>query len=87
MKVEYSKKFLRQYNKLPAEVRDLAEEKEEIFKKDPFDSRLRTHKLKGKLNGLYSFSINYRYRIAFDFEGENGKARFHAIGNHTIYER
>jgi mRNA-degrading endonuclease RelE of RelBE toxin-antitoxin system len=87
VEVEYSPKFLRQYHKLPAEVRELAEEREEIFKNDPFDSRLRTHKLKGKLEGLYSFSLNNKYRITFDFGDGNKIARFHAISNHTIYER
>ena len=35
----------------------------ELFAEDPFAARLRTHKLTGKLEGLWSFSISYDCRI------------------------
>jgi addiction module RelE/StbE family toxin len=34
---------------------------------DPFNPILRTHKLKGILDGCYASSIDYNYRIVFDF--------------------
>lgn len=34
---------------------------------DPFDPKLRTHKLKGKLSGSWACWIDYEYRIVFDF--------------------
>lgn len=37
-------------------------QKLEIFVEDPFDRTLRTHKLSGKLQGLWSFSIGYDLR-------------------------
>lgn len=52
----------------------------EIFVSDPFDRRLRTHKLSGKLKELWSFSVTYDNRIIFYFEGE--KAVFIDIGTH-----
>jgi mRNA-degrading endonuclease YafQ of YafQ-DinJ toxin-antitoxin module len=30
-----------------------------IFEQNPYDGRLKTHKLTGKLNGLYAFSVGY----------------------------
>lgn len=39
----------------------------EIFKENPFDATLRTHKLSGELEGLWSFSIKYDCRIVFKF--------------------
>ena len=35
--------------------------------KDPFDPRLETHKLKGKLSGSWACSAGYDSRIIFDF--------------------
>ena len=66
-------------------IKELAEEKESIFRKDPFDYRLKTHRLKGGLGELYSFSINNKYRILFEFIGKE-HVYFHTIGNHDIYE-
>jgi len=41
--------------------------------KDPFDSRLASHKLKGKLAGTWACSVGYDLRILFDFvESEAG---------------
>ena len=84
MKILYLKKFIKQYKKLSPETKKLAEEKEKIFRKNPFDSKLKTHKLHGDLKGFLSFSINNNVRIIFDFY-ENKNVRFYAVGNHDIY--
>lgn len=34
---------------------------------DPFDPRLRTHKLKGKLSGTWACTVEYDCRITFEF--------------------
>jgi len=39
----------------------------EIFVKDPFQPSLRTHKLTGKLEGLWAFSVSYDCRVIFKF--------------------
>lgn len=38
-----------------------------LFSQDPFDRRLRTHKLTGKLEGLWAFSVAYDCRVIFKF--------------------
>ncbi|MFQ5632984.1 MAG: type II toxin-antitoxin system YafQ family toxin [bacterium] len=43
---------------------------------------MRTHKLSGKLKGLWSFSIEYDLRIVFYFADES-KAIFVDIGTHN----
>jgi mRNA-degrading endonuclease YafQ of YafQ-DinJ toxin-antitoxin module len=53
----------------------------EIFRNDPFDQRLRTHKLSGRLKELWSFSIGYDLRIVFSFL-EGDRALFVDIGTH-----
>jgi addiction module RelE/StbE family toxin len=53
----------------------------ELFKNNPFDPKLRTHKLSGKLKDLWSFSIEYDLRVIFSFAEQN-KVIFVDIGGH-----
>ena len=86
MKILYLSKFEKQYKALSAKVKNLAEEREKIFRKNPFDSRLKTHKLHGKLSSFLAFSINYEYRIIFDFlDKKKNIVRFYSVGRHDIY--
>ena len=86
MKIVYSAKFAREYKKLPHTIKDLAEEQEALFRKDPFDPKLKTHKLKGGLGGFLSFSIDYKYRIIFEFTKDKNTVYFHSVGDHDIYQ-
>ena len=38
--------------------------------KDPFQVRLETHKLTGRLKNLYGASITYEYRLVFFFDNQ-----------------
>jgi mRNA-degrading endonuclease YafQ of YafQ-DinJ toxin-antitoxin module len=62
-----------------------AEEKVRIFRQTPFHPKLRTHKLKGSLRGFWSFSINYSYRIVFEFANHD-VVYFHGAGDHRVYQ-
>lgn len=85
MEIIYTPKFARSYKKLSQEIKQRAEQKELLFRKNPFAPSLRTHKLTGRLEGLFAFSIDYAYRIIFEF-GEKDTIYFHAVGDHSIYE-
>ena len=85
MEIFYLGKFLRQYKKLPREIQLLAEKRENIFRTNPFDSRLKTHKLTGSLEGFYGFSVTNSYRIIFDFGKSKDIVNFYEIGDHDIY--
>jgi addiction module RelE/StbE family toxin len=55
----------------------------ELFVNEPFDPRLKTHKLSGKLKDLWSFSIEYDLRVVFYFTKDKPKkAVFLDIGTH-----
>ena len=55
----------------------------DLFIKNPFDERLRTHKLSGKLKSLWGFSIDYNLRIMFFFTKDKPtKAVLVDIGTH-----
>ena len=84
MRIIYSPKFAKEYKKLPLDIKKLAEKKEKIFRKNPFDSRLHTHKLSGRLRDFWSLSIDYSYRIIFEI-GEQEVIYFHSVGDHDIY--
>ena len=85
MKIEYSSKFLRQFKKLPKEVQESAVKCEKLFRENPFDVRLKTHKLHGTMQEYWAFSISYNYRVGFTLINGN-LSRFHAIGSHDIYK-
>ena len=85
MNIIYSPTFLRQYKKLENEVVRRIEIKEGVFRKNPFDQSLKTHKLHGRLSDLWAFKITSQVRIVFEF-GKSGDVIFHAIGAHDIYE-
>lgn len=85
MSIEYSPKFMRLYKKLPADIKILAEKQEKIFRKNPFDKKLRIHKLSGPMRNYWAFWIDYRYRIIFSFL-DSKTARFHIVGDHSVYK-
>jgi len=41
-----------------------------LFSEDPFHPKLKTHKLTGKLSGLYAFKVAYDCRVIFRFISE-----------------
>lgn len=86
MKIYYTGKFTSSYKKLPKSVKLVAEKKEKIFRKNPLDRVLKTHKLKGVLKGFWAFSIDRRYRIIFEFVSHSDVV-FHNAGTHDIYRK
>lgn len=85
MEIRYRPRFEREFWKLPKPIKSLAEKREKIFRVDPFDPRLKTHKLHGPLAEFFAFSINRKYRIIFAFADKN-IVEFYSIGDHNIYE-
>jgi len=52
-----------------------------IFMQDPYHPKLRTHKLTGSLQDLWSFSIEYDLRVIFFFINDK-EIVFEDIGTH-----
>lgn len=87
VKIVYTGKFARNYKKLSHSIKIQAERKEQLFRKEPFDSRLKTHKLKGNLSEFWSFSITYQYRIVFEFDSKSKNiVYFYDVGDHDVYQ-
>ena len=83
--VYFTPHFLRAFHKLPRNVQSLAKKKDGWFRVNPFDSRLRTHKLKGELNGVWAYSVNRDYRVLFRFLN-GSEVVYYDIGTHDIYK-
>ncbi len=85
IEVAYKPSFVREYGNLESSLQEEVKEKIEFFKKRKNHKHLKVHKLKGKLSGRWSFSVNYRYRIVFMWESKQ-KAVLLAVGDHDVYK-
>ena len=86
MEVSFKPSFIRELNDLPKPLLEEARQKIKLFKDLKNHASLHVHKLKGRMEGQYSFSVNYRYRIVFMWEVKHKSAICLTIGDHAIYE-
>lgn len=84
-KIYYTKNFEHRAKKLPIALKSEIAKRERLFRENPFNPILKTHKLKGKLKNLWSFSTTFKERILFEFVNKD-KVLFFDIGGHEIYE-
>ncbi|MEK7481140.1 MAG: type II toxin-antitoxin system mRNA interferase toxin, RelE/StbE family [Patescibacteria group bacterium] len=85
-RILYAPEFKRDYQKLTPELKQRLKVLGVLFEHNPFDPRLRTHKLTGKLHGRWSFSLDYRNRALFCFL-PGGAVLLLRVGDHSIYRR
>jgi addiction module RelE/StbE family toxin len=57
----------------------------ELFSEEPFHKRLRTHKLTGRLEGLWAFSVSYDCRVVFKFLHEKEILLIDIGGHDEVY--
>ena len=77
----YSKKlikFLKKHKDITPKYKKVIR----LLEADPFHPSLRLHKLSGKLDMLYSVSIDMQYRISIEFYVENKNIIPIHIGTH-----
>lgn len=86
MEILYTPTFEKAYRKSEMITKEFAKKQEQIFRINPFDKRLKTHKLQGRLKDFWSFSITHTIRIVFEFI-DSDVVVFHDIGNHDIYNK
>lgn len=86
MEVYYSSRFLRQLKKLHKPLQDEVLEKIELFKDLKNHKQLKVHSLSGKFETYNSFSINFAYRIIFDYISKN-EVILLKVGDHDIYNK
>lgn len=84
IKIAFSSSFKRAYKRKiagNAEREERFQAKLKLFMENPFEPSLKTHKLSGKLNEYWSFSIEYDLRVIFYFSGKDD-AVFIDTGSH-----
>jgi len=82
--IHYNDNFKGQFLALPKAIQKKAFKCEKIFRENPFHPSLRLHKLRGKLHGMWSLSIDMKYRIIFK-PMSDGVILFVSVGLHAIY--
>lgn len=82
--ISYKPSFLRAFKLLEPGLQDEVLEKIESFKNIKNHRSLKVHKLHGRLKGCFSFSVNYKIRIVFQFETKRGVSLL-AIEDHDVY--
>lgn len=82
--VHVSSDFKKSFRKLPRHIQELAVKKDLAFRQNAFTPALRTHKLKGPLEGYLAYSVNREYRILFRFI-KSDEVIYYDVGTHEIY--
>jgi len=81
MIVAYSKKFQKDYKKLPFKLQEQFKLRRNLFLTKPFDPILNNHQLHDPYAGGRSINITGDYRAIF-YHGTGDVIRFLAIGTH-----
>ena len=85
--VSYTRRFLRDLNKLEPALQEEVIEKIELFRVTKNHVQLRIHKLHGELEGRLSFAVNYRFRVIFEYIDKRKKeVILITVGDHDIYK-
>lgn len=83
MKIDYTKKFLKQYYKQPVKVQQQFQYRINIFKDNPLDPNLRNHPLKGKYSKYKSINITGDIRALYTENSDGTIVLFAFIGSHS----
>lgn len=86
MKIKYSRKFVKQFEKTGAKIHKAFEERISLFLKDPLTPQLKNHSLKGVLTGYKSINITGDWRALYSETKTEGNVTiiiFEMIGTHS----
>lgn len=82
--IYYHPQFRRSFLNLSSDIQRAAKAKIILFKNNPFNAVLKTHRLHGKLKNHWSFTVKGQYRTIFIFE--KNSVILLDIGIHDIYK-
>ena len=86
IQVSFKPSFIKQMNGFEKELADEAVEKIELFKNPKNHQILKVHKLHGRLASCFSFSVDYRIRIVFQYTSrKKNEAVLLVIDDHDAY--
>ncbi len=82
MKIEYSRKFLKQYYKLNPKFQKQFQARLSLWIADPYHPQLHLHQLSGEYAGLYSINVTGDIRALFE-KIDDSYVIFGFIGTHS----
>lgn len=82
MKFNYSKKFVKQFKKMPESLKDAFDARLRLFAVDEYNPILKNHQLKGDYKDCRSLNISGDIRLIFQFNEETGVVLLVEIGSH-----
>jgi len=80
----FTPEFFRRLKRLTPQLQEIAFKKIDLFRDRNNHRRLGVHKLHGKYDGFFGFSIDRKNRIMFEWISDE-EARLHTVGDHSIY--
>ena len=86
MEVAFAPQFKRLFKHLDPNLQEEVLEKIELFKELQTNPQLKVHKLKGRLKGRHSFSVNYQTSLLLDYLSKE-EAVLLAVGSHDVYSK
>ena len=82
MRIEYSKKFIKEFKKCPSAIKNTFAKKLEVFINNKYHPALNNHSLFGELKNYKSLNITGNWRAIFQ-ELDNEIIYFVAVGTHS----
>lgn len=82
----FAPEFKRDYRKLPVDLREVLKERGRLLQENPYHPLLKTHKLTGTLKECWSYSVDFRIRVIFQFVSKTEIVLLR-VGDHSIYRK
>lgn len=82
MQISFARRFKKQFQKAPTEVKRAFDNRLRLFQKDTSHSSLNNHQLSGKLRGFRSINITGDWRALY-IEYSKGFIIFEELGTHS----
>lgn len=81
MRVQFSRRFIKHYDKAPQQIRRALDQRLALFMETPTHSLLHYHSLKGALEGYYSINVTGDWRALFHYIDDT--VLFDMLGTHS----
>ena len=83
MRIEYSKKFIKEFRKCPDNIKKAFKKRLQVFISNERDPVLNNHSLTGRLQDYQSINVNGDWRVIFQKIDSGTIVYFVAIGTHS----
>ena len=85
LSIRYSPTFIRMYKRLEENLKEETREKIVLFQHISNHEKLKVRKLKGILENTYSFSVNYKIRVLFEYESKQLVSLLYVGSHDEVY--